>query len=142
MKPMKPMKRLSIALSACALLSLGACSLRTETSEVETLEQICVESEAVVDGEATLNFDVGFAACMSSSCDSLQESSCEVELVDGTLVVTGVAVIESQLGGACTDDCQTPEAGCSITVPEGTYVVSGVEEDFEYTVGAAQDCGF
>jgi hypothetical protein len=88
-------------------LLLTACADPITTSTIDD------EGEACVDGTS---ITVTFPGCLSSSCDTLTEATCEATLDGTTIRVTGRAVIESQ-GDMCTADCGIISATCDL--PEG-----------------------
>ncbi|EDM77869.1 hypothetical protein PPSIR1_01542 [Plesiocystis pacifica SIR-1] len=131
------------ALSALLCLLAAPGCTQTEEYEVEVLESVCIEETGIEGGDTQLTLEVAFDACLSSSCDKLVDASCEVELVDGVLEVSGSATIEAQTNGSCTADCGAVTAECSITVPVDTYLVRAGEAEMEYEVGGEpMECGF
>ncbi len=81
--------------------------------EVETNEHI---DEGLLCWASDGALIIDFQQCLSSSCDDLLSAECTVTEEGDLLVVHGSAVIESQVGGECTDDCGFVEATC--TLPE------------------------
>jgi hypothetical protein len=66
---------------------------------------------------------VTFPACLSSSCDRVTMSACQVIERDGTIRVGSRAEVVSE-DGACTDDCGSLNARCeSAPIAAGTYTV-------------------
>lgn len=75
---------------------------------------------------------VDFETCLSSSCDTLTDSTCTATLDGDVLTLASYARIESQ-GTACTDDCGFAMATCTlpaiadpsaVTVEHGTTSVA------------------
>ncbi|PRQ05712.1 hypothetical protein [Enhygromyxa salina] len=113
----------ALAFTALAFTSVG-CTQETETTFTD-------EGSACISGEpdAAQTVTVDFQTCLSSSCDTLLESSCTAEL-DGTeLTITATATVSSK-SGACTADCGLAQATCETPpLPAGSYdVVYGQEQ--------------
>jgi hypothetical protein len=65
--------------------------------------------------------EVDFGVCMSSSCDSVVESSCNTTLSGTDLTITATATVEHK-GGACTADCGALTVECETQpLPAGNY---------------------
>lgn len=125
---------------ALTCLALSSC-VKIEQNEVTELASVCVSSGNGSDGVTTqLTFNVEFDTCLSSSCDTLVESSCEASVADGVIEVSGVATIDAQVSGACTLDCGIVEAQCQLEVDNGTYTVRSGDLQFEYEVGTPAAC--
>jgi hypothetical protein len=66
--------------------------------------------------------EVTFPGCLSSSCDSVVESSCTVELADGVVTVHATATIEREQG-ECTSDCGFIQVTCEMPLIEDPSTV-------------------
>ena len=88
-------------------LLLTACADPITTSTLDDVGAACVDGTSIT---------VTFPGCLSSSCDTLTEASCEATLDGTTIRVTGHAEITSQ-GNECTADCGTISATCDL--PDG-----------------------
>jgi len=60
---------------------------------------------------------VDFQTCLSSSCDTLTDASCDLSLVGDVLTVESYGRIESS-GTVCTDDCGFAVASCDLPLIE------------------------
>lgn len=77
--------------------------------------------------------------CLSSSCDQLVSTECNIEVDGARLIVHSRTVVDSQ-GRECTADCGMVAAECrSEVVPAGTYEV--VYGDRTTTVTIPRDLG-
>jgi hypothetical protein len=105
----------TLALAACALSSL-ACSTETTFTDVGS---VCVSGTP----GGSHNVEVDFHECLSSSCDTVVESSCAVTQDGNTLTITATAIVERK-NGACTEDCGQLAAECETDpLPAGNYQV-------------------
>jgi hypothetical protein len=100
----------------------------TNESEAE-VSSLCVESVGEGD-EAHLLVTVAFTGCLTS-CDSVTESGCSVEGIDGDLVIDAYARIASK-GRSCDAICGSipsvtcefePDAGTDVTLSAGDLVL-------------------
>jgi hypothetical protein len=89
-------------------LALLSCGDGPPTERVVTE----IAAACVGDGEVTARL----ATCLSSSCDTLLESSCAATLDGDTVTVTATATIRSE-GTECTADCGLVEVRCPL--PDG-----------------------
>jgi type 1 fimbria pilin len=89
-----------------ALLPLLSCDdlVPAPSTAVWTEGQLCLE-----DGR----FAVDFSGCISSSCDTVTDTTCEAELVDGVVSVTATATVLTE-GLECTADCGLVETDCAV----------------------------
>jgi hypothetical protein len=98
------------AFALFALLAI-ACDPAVVGDPVETTLDdqgtACVSDAAVA---------VDFQTCMSSSCDTLVDASCEATLDGEVLTITSTGTHVSQ-GGMCTDDCGQATVSCDL--PDG-----------------------
>ncbi len=124
-----------IVVSLLSLLTAMSCA---EANTVTALNSACIWS---VDDEVLV--EVKFRDCLSSSCDTLEETSCELTREDDVITVTGEAVISTKKIGLspCTLDCERPEATCSLKVPPGEYTVRGAYDDVVINHPLAENAG-
>ena len=105
---------------ATVLFTLAACDAESERTEYENRGATCVTSDA----DGTLHVTVEFASCLSSSCSTLSDNTCSLQLSGNQILLTSQAIIETQLEGPCTDDCRAASAQCTLaSVPPGTYAL-------------------
>lgn len=107
---------------ALLALTLGASALGCGESETETsyvdVGTACISGEP----DASHTVTVDFETCLSSSCDTLLESTCSAELVGNELKITAEATVLSKTSGPCTLDCGRAEATCETPpLPAGDY---------------------
>jgi hypothetical protein len=125
------MRSFRLIASACAL-ALLACNGETENTYTD-VGQVCLSG----DPDAAHSVEIDFYVCMSSSCDSLVESSCEATLSGTELTITATATVASK-GGACTADCQQLLVSCETDpLPAGTYDLIYGDQQGTLTVPAA-----
>lgn len=98
-----------------AVVSLAACE-NSETTEHVNTGQACINDDEA--GGFLVNVDFGI--CLSSSCSTLEESSCNVTVDGDTITINSSATITEKTGPgvACTSDCGFTTADCE--VPELT----------------------
>ncbi len=113
---------------AILLLSLAACGPAITTTTVTTVQSVCVDGDEIV---ATM------AGCLSSSCDTLVDTTCSVSRSEGVITLTPSATVESQ-GDECTADCGIIEVRCSLPADaaQGDILQSG-GDDGGPTIGDA-----
>jgi hypothetical protein len=80
-----------------------------------TIETTTLTDVGTLCWNQTGDLQVDFQQCLSSSCDTLLAVECTTSLEDDVLLVTATAVIESVMGGGCTNDCGSVTATCEIT---------------------------
>lgn len=98
----------------------GACVQSSDAPvdrwSVDTVASACLNGDALT---------VDFGVCLSSSCDTLVASVCEVTGTADALLVSGEATIDSLSGDlACTDDCNPATATC--TLPKDVDTNKGI----------------
>lgn len=78
--------------------------------------------------------EVTFPGCLSSSCDTVVESSCTVDFADGVATVHASVTIEREQG-ACTADCGFIQVTCDVPLVEDpdTAVFSYAGETTPFT---------
>ncbi len=116
--------RVGVGLAIASLLLLVNAGCPGVENTVTNLESACVTSE-----DDNLVVHARFQACLSSSCDTLESTRCELGLEDGVITVTGEAVIRSKQFGACTADCGFVDASCSLELPPGEYTIRGAGDE-------------
>ncbi|KIG15131.1 hypothetical protein DB30_05831 [Enhygromyxa salina] len=116
----------SIVLGALVLIasSLG-CTEPIETIYVNE-GVACVSVENGTDYIVTVDFPV----CLSSSCDTLVKSSCDVQILFDAagpeprkhLLIHARATVRSE-SGSCTADCGLVQEVCELNVSDGDYTL-------------------
>jgi len=106
-------------LTIALLASMTAC-VGTSTTDLQDKGEACV---LPADADDAHQVEVDFLECLSSSCDSLVDSSCSVSLDGDTLTIEASGTIESQ-GRTCTADCGQSLVTCETPpLPAGTYTL-------------------
>jgi hypothetical protein len=117
---------------ACALGLLACNGGETEVTYTD-VGSVCLSGEP----DAVHTVEIDFGVCMSSSCDSVVESVCEVALSGTELTITATATVASK-HGTCTADCGQLLVSCeSEALPAGTYDVTYGDQQGTLTVDAA-----
>lgn len=102
-------------------------------------------TELVDEGELCIGSDgrlvVDWQTCLSSSCDTLTDATCDATLDGGTLTVTSYGRIESQ-GTTCTDDCGFAAARCDLPLIEDPSTVTVSHGTATVALDAIPDCEF
>src|SRR5262249_50398140 len=110
------MRNLRIAMIACALVLL-ACN--GEDTTYDDVGSVCIDGNA----GASHSVEVDFGVCLSSSCDTVVESMCDVSVAGTDLTITASATVNRK-GGACTEDCGALTVDCETDpLPAGNYSV-------------------
>lgn len=115
----------SVKLTPICLLALLSCGnggseRPTVTEDREHRGPLCVATAA--DGN-TISVRAWSGYCLSSSCDTVVESGCQITRDGSRLVVEGRATVRSE-SGACTTDCGMFANECQLAdVAPGTYDV-------------------
>jgi hypothetical protein len=93
---------------------------------------LCLRSS----NDERLAVTVVFPMCLSSSCDRVLATSCEVTLSGNELTITSHAVTQSTGAEACTADCGSLVARCTSTapIPPGQYRVTYGAESAEISL--------
>lgn len=90
------------------------------------------EGGQVFEADQSVTVVVRFDDCLSSSCDTNRQGSCDVEVSADRIVISsqGSYTDESGAGSSCTDDCGVFDVTCDTgPIPEGEYtLVYGSEE--------------
>jgi len=109
------MRQLMMAL----LLGVSGCSDSKDFTVNDDEGTICLHSAA----DSALEIKVTFPDCFSSSCSSLLDANCSVELSANEVRIHSHGVIETR-GGTCTADCRSYSTTCSSgPMTPGAYVV-------------------
>src|SRR5690606_10556990 len=127
-----PMRIFGLIPCLTLLALLPACLGESETTYTDV-------GSACVSGEVDMqhSVEVDFHQCVSSSCDTVVESSCEVTRDGDTLTVTATATIASK-GGTCTLDCGMTTASCETpALAAGSYQLVYGDMQTTLTVPAA-----
>jgi hypothetical protein len=92
----------------------------------------------------SLQIEVRFPTCLSSSCDRALPTSCEATLSDGVIALTSHGASESTGETACTDDCGSLTATCTLPTPlePGDYILNHGNDSAQVTVSTTQTCAF
>lgn len=146
----RPLVALTLALSLLAVTP--ACG---GTQRVEILDEgsICVTPSAfagpsdatmMYEADDTIAVTVLMDGCLSSSCDTARDASCEIVLDGTTLSVTSFFAYDTPTGNvACTSDCGFLHADCeSAPLPAGDYVLeyAGASQPLTVPSAVAYDC--
>ncbi|MCR9162685.1 MAG: hypothetical protein ACE37F_03050 [Nannocystaceae bacterium] len=75
-----------------------------------------------------------------SSCDTLVSSECGVSEVEGIMLLTASATIESE-GDSCSADCGDATATCTIPVEEGEVYTLRDDDGDEVEIAGGADEG-
>lgn len=86
------------------LILLFACADKPVETTITDIAEVCLDGETL---------QVTFVGCLSSSCDTLDASSCTAALDGAALTLSGTATVTS-VGQECTADCGFITARCEI----------------------------
>jgi hypothetical protein len=117
---LKPGFMASKTLCSSTLLMLAvSCGEGVRTTSFVDEGQVCISSTE----QGAVVVRVAFPTCLSSSCDTLQDASCTLEVSGDELRVSSQGVVESK-GKVCTLDCRAATVECAIaTLEPGDYTV-------------------
>ena len=118
----------------------------------------CVEPEMIVDfrtiedeghvcltQDGELEVEVFFNACLSGSCDSVDESGCEIAVDGETITVSSWLTIktEYEAGQGCTADCGVVSTTCTAdALDAGEYELQHGQGSMTVTIpGEGEICG-
>jgi hypothetical protein len=92
----------------------------------------------------SLQIEVRFPTCLSSSCDRALPTSCMATLNDGVITLTSQGASESTGETSCTDDCGSLTATCTLPTPlePGDYILNHGNDSAPVTVSTTQTCAF
>src|SRR5688500_4967033 len=91
-----------VALCQSALLLLTtSCGDGARTTSYVDEGQVCIASTE----QGAVVVRVAFPTCLSSSCDTLQEASCTLDVSGDVLRISSQGIVESK-GKICTLDCR------------------------------------
>jgi hypothetical protein len=134
------LRRLSPCFFGVALLFAGGCD-RVEEQEYTNIASFCASTGNSTDpAKFNLAVEIDFGICLSSSCDTLIETSCDSEVVGSEIKLSGRALVESKTRGACTDDCGSAGSQCNLELDPGTYLITADGVELEYTLGSEAAC--
>jgi hypothetical protein len=133
-----------VMLCLLCLLFMASSLACTEETEVIYIDEgvACVS----VDSDANYSVTVDFPVCLSSSCDTLVKSSCDVQrLFDAAgpeprehLLIHARATVRSE-SGSCTADCGQVQVVCELDVSDGAYALEFGDYEGILTVPAPSD---
>jgi hypothetical protein len=116
----------TLAILVC-LASLSSCSDDRKPRDYATIRDLCLLADdrdaswISTDGEQPFAVRVIFNGC-ESYCASIDRASCEAEVRDGVVFVTGTARTLLPTEGDCPAECQVVDAVCDIgDLPDGTH---------------------
>jgi hypothetical protein len=112
---------------------LWACN-QTRTFSYANEGSLCLNSNA----DGTLEVEVWFPTCLSSTCDEVLGTSCTIAVLDHEISITSSGSYESPVYGSCSADCQALIADCSSEGPlnPGEYTLVHGEDAGEVTLPA------
>lgn len=114
----------------CAGATADATPVRQEFKDEGA---VCLRSQS----DGSVEVLVTFPICLSSSCSRALETSCEIELEDGKLVLRSDGAAESTGATECTADCGFLTAKCSSEALEpGDYELVHGEDSADVTLPA------
>lgn len=131
-------------------LALGGCGgglgggSGTTTDTVQNEGAVCLKKSGDGQGESEVRVKVHFNACLSSSCDTLVDKGCSVEVSSGELTVESEATIESEKNPqGCTADCGLVSANCgTVTLEDGEYSLTHGDESMQFSTPLdSETCG-
>lgn len=130
---------LAIFVSMASGCGLFDSEIVTEYRTVEDDGHVCVENDE------ELEVRVNFNACLSGSCDSVEDSGCEIAVDADTVTVTSFLEIktEYEAGQGCTADCGVVSTECSTdALEDGEYTVVHGDHTMTLTIPSADEiCG-
>jgi hypothetical protein len=109
----------SIAMIVAAACGGDVTSFRDEGT-------VCLQSRS----DGVLDVSVFFPTCLSSTCDTVLDNRCSVNVEGATIVVASFGSFESPRRGSCSADCRALVADCASeeSVPPGDYTVMHGED--------------
>ncbi len=115
-----------------------ACNGGGDHTIYDNAGSVCFTSTST----GSVEVNVSFPGCLSSSCDTPKNAQCRITEKDGVIKVASHGEVERS-GGACTDDCGSFTTQCtSEPIAPGTYVVTYGEQTAELTLPAAKQQRF
>lgn len=125
-------------LSACA--EDAEPTLKTFENEGDVcLNRFSFDDQSAIEAEAPIEVIVELPGCLSSSCSTDAQASCEVALDAATNTITltsqGSYLDTSVVDGTCTADCGLLHAECEIpALPEGQYTLTHGQTTYTFEV--------
>jgi hypothetical protein len=120
----------SVFFSWVLLGAVTACDGGEENTTFTNAGSVCFTSTST----GSVQVNVSFPGCLSSSCDKPKTALCRITLKDGVIKVSSYGEVEHE-GGACTDDCGSFTTQCaSEPIPPGTYAVTYGEQTSDITL--------
>jgi hypothetical protein len=118
----------------CFGVLLGAATAcfggQEEDTVFNNVGSVCFTSTST----GTVNVQVVFPGCLSSSCDRPKNALCAITEKDGVIRVSSHGEVEHE-GGSCTADCGSFTTRCtSEPIAPGTYTVTYGEQTAELTL--------
>jgi hypothetical protein len=113
----------------CVLaLGLVGCN-QTRTFTYADEGSLCLNSNV----DETLDVEVWFPACLSSTCDHVLGTSCTVAVSEDEITIVSNGAFESPVRGACSADCRALIASCTSEEPlaPGDYTLVHGEDSAE-----------
>jgi hypothetical protein len=106
--------------SAFVALVLVACGDGEPTTHNYVDDgNVCVRA-----ADGLLTVAVLHPGCLSSSCDTLRDSSCVVTVQGSDVTISSRFVVEQAGAEQCTSDCVRVSTSCSASLADGTYTLS------------------
>jgi hypothetical protein len=133
---------LALVAPLAAVSLLSAC---TDTVALDDAGTACLSAEdawwtpepQTFEADTPITVTVVLAECLSSSCSSEREGTCDVAVTGDHIVISGHGsyVDESGPGRSCTDDCINIEATCEVpALDEGTYTVAYGDDEISLEI--------
>ncbi|TXD36117.1 hypothetical protein FRC98_13420 [Lujinxingia vulgaris] len=129
-----------------AISLLAACGDDPEPTLVtfEDEGDVCLnrssfQDDAPLEADAPIDVRVELPVCLSSSCSSQPQASCELAVDTATNTITltseGSYLDTSAIDGSCTADCGLLHAECEIpALPEGQYTLTHGQTTYTFDV--------
>ena len=128
--------RLPLA-AGLVFVGLFACE---PVEDIQT-EELVDQGMLCLDSAGTLVVDL--ETCLSSSCDTLYDTSCSGTVDGSTLTVASDAKIDVVVNGDCTDDCGFAQITCDgIEAPADPTALTVEYAGSTTTWDQLPDCGF
>ena len=108
-------------------LPLGVVGCSGDVSSYRNEGTLCLESRS----DGVLDVSVIFPPCLSSTCDTVLETSCSINVEGSTITVESFGSFETATRGSCSADCQLLTAHCESEepIPPGDYTVVHGEDE-------------
>ena len=108
-------------------VALGVVGCGGDVTSYRNEGLVCLESRS----DGVLDVSVIFPTCLSSTCDTVLQSSCSIDVEGFTITVESFGSFETPRRGSCSADCQQLSAGCASEepIPPGDYTVIHGEDE-------------